>query len=73
MNYVYTESACDACPRHCRAGIFVGGSAKHRPAVACPADTAPTSRPFPVWRVTDYVPSAPDPSIKLDTVTKVTR
>jgi hypothetical protein len=66
VNYFYTESACDACPRQCRAGIFVGDSEGQRPAMTCPTDATPT------WRVGEYVKSAPAPHIKLDTVTKVT-
>jgi hypothetical protein len=45
MPTTYTESKCDACPRACRAGVFIysGGLLGHRtPAThACPSGAIP--------------------------------
>ena len=62
----YTESACDACPRHCRAGIFIYNSPldPRRPCGGpCPDGVTPA------WVVTTYEERAPN--FKLDKVTKV--
>ena len=76
MPTTYTESKCDACPRACRAGVFIrnGGLLGHRtlghrtPATyACPAGT-----PSPAaWVIESYDEDCP-PSFTLDRVTRVT-
>jgi hypothetical protein len=66
----YTESACDACPRHCRAGVFVvnGGD------VRLPREDADGKRYCPEGLTPDWKPTEHGkrkPTHRLDTVTKV--
>lgn len=44
----YTESACDACPRHCRTGAYALTEVTPR---VCPTGTR---HPGVDWRKTDY-------------------
>ena len=43
----YTEAACDACPRKCRAGVYVATETTPR---RCPTATPARA----AWRMTDF-------------------
>ena len=69
MPTTYTESKCDACPRACRAGVFIysGGLLGHR----TPATHACPSGATPAWGIESSDKDCP-PSFTLDRVTRVT-
>ena len=68
MPTTYTESKCDACPRACRAGVFMrneGGDRRPPAPHACPSGITPA------WVVESFDKDRP-PDITLDRVTQVT-
>lgn len=60
---IYQESACNACPVQCRAGVFAGYEHNGR---ACPA-----GKDLPDWRTTSD-PVKARASIEVDLTTTVT-